>query len=95
MYDPDYAICILLFQEITLSFNEIRSRGATAMADAMGNKESLVKLDLDGKYVVAHFLIGNSDSYWHFVCLSDGSKKVPVGYGTSQNYPTSVCDQIL
>ena len=35
-------------QDVQLSFNEIKPSGACAIADALANKENLVRLDLDG-----------------------------------------------
>ncbi len=50
-------VCILIpilfvvLQEVTLSFNEIRSSAANIIAESMENKDKLIKLELDGMYV--------------------------------------------
>ncbi len=39
----------VIFQEVILSYNEIKKSGAIALAEAMENKENLEKLELNGK----------------------------------------------
>ena len=47
-FEPHVRLAIYLFQEVNLSFNEIRKDGGIDVAESMANHDNLERLELGG-----------------------------------------------